>query len=80
MVPTVAQMPAAIPAGIAEQGIKTGNQGKGDGPAGRGRDQQRRACHEAAVLAGPGKNSPAHTAETAGIVWRAPLGNMLLKS
>ena len=31
---------------------------KGHGPVGRVRDRRSRACHEAAVLAGPGKNSP----------------------
>jgi hypothetical protein len=33
MVPTVAHMPAAIRVGVAEQGIDTGDQGKGHGPA-----------------------------------------------
>jgi len=32
VVPTVRRVPAAVPAGVAEQGIDTGNQGKGTAP------------------------------------------------
>jgi hypothetical protein len=60
MVPAIARMIAATTIRATEQGIDTGDQGKGTRPAGRVRDQRSRACHEAAVLAGPGENGPAH--------------------
>ena len=53
MVPTVRRVPAAVPAGVAEQGIQTGKQ-KRARPR-RKRDQRSRVRHEAAVLTGPGK-------------------------